>query len=278
MAFLGASPEQCVKTYGEPTLEQDDDGGVTRIYKPSFSGFASAAVIATFYDNKVEYIQYTIPNQSRINRDQFALISMLNGDERTSQFNYAGQTPKKQQKIWSKDDSSAYLLMSNSEAELIAVDRKWMIRFARSLDIVPDAQDTPPTGEAKSDATPYSCDWLKKGCTSIIVFKQQRDSWTDEQESLFFQVTSWMNGFMVGANAMGLASNQSKLFYPPDKWLFPDIIAPRILAFIDEHEGMISEKTPARIVMLAWYYSDHPDSTESERALAMGLLEDSMQP
>ena len=126
----------------------------------------------------------------------------------------------------------------------------------------------------------YSAPWLKDGLTTILLVdaqheKANREKMSEEQWRLFYATTSWLNGFIVGANALGFSKGTTtKLAYPPDEWLDVTYIAPKILLFMKEHDSDIHTSTPARLVMLAWYYSSHPDSTDLERYIGERILGD----
>jgi hypothetical protein len=118
----------------------------------------------------------------------------------------------------------------------------------------------------------YTREWLEKGCISIMVLDKDRDNWTKEQEKIGLHVSSWLNGFLVGVNAMCLAGEEKlELTFPPDDWLDSRVLAPKIVAFCKQHDRIPGDAY-AREVMVAWYYLSHPKANAQERIIGEQLL------
>ena len=131
--------------------------------------------------------------------------------------------------------------------------------------------------DSPDDVSFLSAGWLKKGCVSVVVMGASPKSFTKEQERSAISVTTWLNGFITGANSMCVSGsgseNASPITYPPQDWLDPRKLAPKILAFLDCHP-QIPRSAKSREVMMAFYYSSHPKGTELHRAIASNLIED----
>lgn len=58
----------------------------------------------------------------------------------------------------------------------------------------------------------------------------------------------------------------------PAEWLDFRFVAPRLLKFMARNKDLINDQTPARLVMAAWYYEEHPSSSESQKMTVRALL------
>jgi len=123
---------------------------------------------------------------------------------------------------------------------------------------------------------PFSVDWLQKGCTAIVVGENDPDNFTKNQQNTATQSLYWLNGFMVGANAMCLAIpgelEESKIMYPPPEWMDIATLATQLLAFLNENQEIIGS-AKAREFMLAFYYLKHPAGTERHRFYGQSTLD-----
>jgi hypothetical protein len=139
------------------------------------------------------------------------------------------------------------------------------------------ASGIPTLAESPDKVKLLSLQWLKQGCVSVVVMETTPKSFTKEQEILAISVSTWLNGFITGANSMCLANTEadktSPLFYPPQEWTDARKLAPKILSFLDSHPEIPSSAT-CREVMMAFYYSTHPKRTEFHLAIASGLIAD----
>lgn len=121
-----------------------------------------------------------------------------------------------------------------------------------------------------------SAHWLRQGCVSIIVAETTPKSFTKEQEALALSVSTWLNGFIAGANSMCLVKEGNdkdlSLTYPPNEWLDPRKLAPKILSFLDSHPE-IPPSANSREVIMAFYYSTHPKATGFQSAVGSLLIE-----
>lgn len=91
-------------------------------------------------------------------------------------------------------------------------------------------------GEARKSY--LDADWLKRGCSMIIIVSQKHEAHLSEQSWRDFRgVTAWLNGFVIGANLMIVHDGQSPLEEPPQEWLDVGKIAPSILDHIEGAPG-----------------------------------------
>lgn len=109
----------------------------------------------------------------------------------------------------------------------------------------------------------------------MMVFERDPENWTKEQEKVGMAVMFWLNGFLVGANAMSLVApdgeKPSPLAFPPEEWLNSPVLAQKILNFLRAHPE-IRPDCKAREVMAAFYLANHPASGPKEKGLSEVLI------
>jgi hypothetical protein len=148
--FLGATPEQCERTYGHKKLEKQLGNETVRIYEPSPREYGGAFVVASFQNGLATSVRYQIRNKKAFTPEEFALFASLNTPKGT-RFNEVGVSIDKRKKIWARADSTAYIVVDANEATLDIVAYEWLINYAQKLGLkLPQgiAFPTPPSQNA----------------------------------------------------------------------------------------------------------------------------------
>lgn len=120
----------------------------------------------------------------------------------------------------------------------------------------------------------FSKKWLEDGCSQLVLLTSSDSGKSDAAGLQSAQeVAALITGYLNGVKSVGAMTDQPpKMSQVPDRWLKLEYSAPRLLSFL--RCGYIPEKTPAQIIIAAWYLTDHPSSTDTEKAVAWRLLDE----
>jgi len=139
---------------------------------------------------------------------------------------------------------------------------------------------TTPTTTAASDSDEtYTAAWLRRGCALTESLKAEGkaafDKWDSKQMRAFYGVADFYHGFMRGINNVVFQFERGsvpKSLFPPEEWQTWGNVAPQILNFMQKHKDVIRDETPASDILAAWVWSEHPDSTDKDKAISRVII------
>jgi hypothetical protein len=97
-----------------------------------------------------------------------------------------------------------------------------------------------------------------------------------KQLQTFYGVIHFYTGFLRGINNTFIQFERGrtpKTLIPPDEWLTWGNVAPDILNFMQKNKKSITDETPASDVLAAWYWAEHPESTDRDKLASQVILE-----
>lgn len=96
---------------------------------------------------------------------------------------------------------------------------------------------------------------------------------TQEQEMQALSFTMYFYGFLDGINKSAFINREANAAqYPDTKFLELGDAAVSILAFMKEHKASIIKETKANDILIAWYLTNHPKSTDEQRSFGKFYL------
>lgn len=133
--------------------------------------------------------------------------------------------------------------------------------------------------DSKTEPQSNSIEWLKTGCAAAVLFTTKQRFSADQEKAL--QQTMFFYGGIIEGIAMSqmLGDEDVDGFpYPTaSQRLFPSNAA-SILSFLQQHEMHLHKNLHASHVIVAWYLTHHPKSSELARAKADLILNGALIP
>ena len=121
-----------------------------------------------------------------------------------------------------------------------------------------------------------SAKWLRESCAAAVDLFARKDhefKATDFQSitPAWLMISGTMQGFAHAGRVLG-PEKSPELFFPPPEWDGYDEAARSILKFMQRKSDMIEDSTAAESVIAAWYFCEHPKTTDADKARGLDFL------
>jgi hypothetical protein len=130
------------------------------------------------------------------------------------------------------------------------------------------------TGSVLSAQKPLTAAWLKAGCTALLVWQNDRENLTLDQQRTLEGVTPYVSGFIHGVQTMsfiGERGSNHKLTNIPYELRDFRRVAPKLMEFM-QNFPVIDDSAEARMVLWAFWCFNHPEATEENKITGLSHL------